>query len=45
MGYGLERILEVWLGIGVKHMAFYGLWPGITSLELWLGIADEQKGP
>ena len=26
-------------------MAFYGLWPGMTSLELWLGIADEHEKP
>ena len=38
MGCGPERILELWLGIGVKHVAFYGLWPGMTSLELWLRI-------
>ncbi|QCE06757.1 hypothetical protein DEO72_LG9g1771 [Vigna unguiculata] len=29
----------------VKHVAFYGLWPGMTSLELWFGIADEQEEP
>ncbi|QCD89921.1 hypothetical protein DEO72_LG4g873 [Vigna unguiculata] len=29
--------------IGDKHVAFYGLWPGTTSLELWLGIADEHE--
>ena len=45
MGYGLERIFELWLGIGVKHMAFYRLWPGMTSLEMWLGIADEHEEP
>ena len=45
MGCGLERILELWLKIGVKHVAFYGLWPGMTSLELWLGIADEHEEP
>ena len=45
MGCGLERILELWLGIGVKHVAFYGLWPRMTSLELWLGIADEHEEP
>jgi len=43
MGCGLERILELWLGIGVKHAAFYGLWPRMTSLDLWLGIADEHE--
>jgi len=26
-------------------MAFYGLWPGMTSFELWLGIADEHEEP
>ena len=45
MGCGLKRVLELWLGIGVKYVAFYGLWPGMTSLELWLGIADEHKEP
>jgi len=45
MGCGLGRILELWLGIGVNHVAFYGLWPGMTFLELWLGIADEHEGP
>jgi len=35
--------LELWLGIGVKHVAFSELWPGITFLELWLGIADEHE--
>jgi len=25
MGCGPEHILELWLGIGVKHVAFYGL--------------------
>ncbi|QCD99389.1 hypothetical protein DEO72_LG7g670 [Vigna unguiculata] len=42
---GLECILELWLGIGVKHVAFYGLWPGMISLELWLEIADEHEEP
>ncbi|QCD87411.1 hypothetical protein DEO72_LG3g1945 [Vigna unguiculata] len=45
IGWGLERILGLWLRIGVKHVAFYGLWPGMTSLELWLGIADEHEEP
>jgi len=45
MGCGSERILELWLRIGVKHVGFYGLWPGMTSLELWLGIADEHEEP
>jgi len=26
-------------------VAFYGLWPGMTSLELWLKIADEHEEP
>ena len=43
IGCGLERLLELWFGIRVKHVAFYGLWPGMTSLELWLGIADEDE--
>ncbi|QCE06800.1 hypothetical protein DEO72_LG9g1815 [Vigna unguiculata] len=43
LGCGPERILQLWLGIGVKHVAFYGLWPRMTSLELWLGIADEHE--
>jgi len=33
--------LKLWLGIGVKHVAFSELWLGMTSLELWLKIADE----
>ena len=45
MGYASKRILELWLRIGVKHVAFYGLWPVMTSLELWLGIADEHEEP
>ncbi|QCE00196.1 hypothetical protein DEO72_LG7g1483 [Vigna unguiculata] len=28
---------------GVKHVAFYELWLRMTSLELWLGIADEHE--
>ncbi|QCD89920.1 hypothetical protein DEO72_LG4g872 [Vigna unguiculata] len=31
--------------IGDKHVAFYGLWPGMTSLKLWHGIADEHEEP
>jgi len=31
--------LELWLGIGVKHVVFFELWLEITSLELWLGLA------
>jgi len=45
MGCGPERILGLWPRIGVKHVAFYGLWPGMTSLELWLGIAEEHEEP
>ncbi|QCE03073.1 hypothetical protein DEO72_LG8g1092 [Vigna unguiculata] len=43
LGCGLKCILELWLRIGVKHVAFYGLWPRMTSLELWLRIADEHE--
>jgi len=43
MGCGPEHILELWLRIGVKYVEFYGLWPIMTSLELWLGIADEHE--
>jgi len=32
--------LELWLGIGVKHVVFLELWLGIASLELWLGMAS-----
>jgi len=32
--------LELWLGIGVKHVAFLQLWLEMTSLELWLGLAS-----
>ena len=42
---GLLGFLGLWLGIGVKHVAFYGLWPRMTFLELWLEIADEHEGP
>jgi len=35
--------LELWLGIGVKHVVFLELWLGITSLDLWLGMADERE--
>ncbi|QCD99733.1 hypothetical protein DEO72_LG7g1018 [Vigna unguiculata] len=35
--------LELWLGIGVKHVTFPELWLGIASLELWLGMADEHE--
>ena len=35
--------LELWLGIGVKHVVFLELWLGITSLELWLGMANEHE--
>ena len=37
--------LELWLGIGVKHVVFLELWLGIASLELWLGMADEHEEP
>jgi len=43
LGCGPEGILELWLKIRDKHVAFYGLWPIMTSLELWLGIADEHE--
>jgi len=32
--------LELWLGIGVKHVIFLKLWLGIASLELWLGLTS-----
>ncbi|QCD87177.1 hypothetical protein DEO72_LG3g1711 [Vigna unguiculata] len=35
--------LKLWLGIRVKHVAFLGLWLKMTSLELWLGMADEHE--
>ena len=34
---------ELWLGIGVKHVAFLELWLRMTSLELWLEMADEHE--
>jgi len=34
--------LELWLGIGVKHVAFLELWLGMASLEFWLEIANEH---
>ena len=37
--------LELWLGIGVKHVVFLELLLGIASLELWLGMADEHEEP
>jgi len=37
--------LELWLGIGVKHVVFLELWLGIAYLELWLGMADEHEEP
>jgi len=37
--------LELWLGIGVKHVVFLELWLGIASLELWLGMVDEHEKP
>ena len=35
--------LELWLGIGVKHVAFLELWLGMASLELWLVMAGEHE--
>jgi len=35
--------LELWLGIGVKHVVFLELWLGIASLELWLRMVDEYE--
>ena len=35
--------LELWLGIGVKHVACLELWLGMTSLKLWLGMEDEHE--
>jgi len=32
--------LKLWLGIVVKHVAFLKLLLGMTSLELWLGLAS-----
>ena len=43
--YESKNVGKLWLRIGVKHVAFYGLWPGLTSFELWLGIADEDEEP
>ena len=40
---GSERILELWLRIVVKHMAFLELWLGMASLELWLRMVDEHE--
>ena len=37
--------LELWLGIGVKYVVFLELWLEITSLELWLGMADGHEEP
>jgi len=45
MGCDPERIIELWLRIRVKHVAFYGLWPKMTSFELWLRIANEHEEP
>jgi len=45
MGCGPERILGLLPGTRIKHVAFYGLWPAMTSFELWLGIADEHEEP
>ena len=35
--------LELWLGIGVKHMSFLELWLKMAFLELWLGMTDEHE--
>ena len=35
--------LELWLGIGVKHVAFLDMLLRMTSLELWLGMANEYE--
>jgi len=35
--------LELWLGIGVKHVALSELWLRMMSLELWLEIAEEHE--
>jgi len=35
--------LELWLGIGVKHVAFLELWLRMTSLELWLAMTDVHE--
>jgi len=35
--------VELWLGIGVKHVVFLELWLRLASLELWLGMADEHE--
>jgi len=40
---GLLVLLELWLGIGVKDVAFLELWLGMASLELWLGMTDEHE--
>jgi len=32
--------LELWFGIGVKHVVFLELWFRIASLKLWLRIAS-----
>ena len=32
--------LELWLRIGVKHVAFLELWLRMVSLELWLGLVS-----
>jgi len=40
---GLLMFLELWLGIGVKGVAFLKLWLGMASLELWLGMANEHE--
>ena len=44
LGIGVKHVvfLELWLGIGVQHVVFLELWLRITSLELWLEMADES---
>jgi len=37
--------LELWLGIGVKHVVFLELLLGIASLELWLRMTAEHEKP
>jgi len=35
--------LELWLGIGVKHVVFLELWFKITSFELRLRLASVAR--
>jgi len=39
----LLMFLDLWLGIGVKHVTFFELWLGMTSLQLCLGMSDEHE--